>query len=171
MNDLLKQLTLTADNWAKLGAPALCERFIARNGQCFKGRKLPRSIKRGTPKQCFENSTHLVIDRDGLRYVEGYAMREDICFPFLHAWCIDRDGRVVDVTLTEPEKYQYVGIVLTRTKLLAEMMKNTYYGVLDSGLGLNAKFMFARDPELEGIVRAVTEDKINWNRLLKENAA
>ena len=116
MNDLHKILTNQAEQWAMLGAPALCERFIARNGQCFEGRKLPKGFRRGTPKACFQNAT-LLADRQRACDVEGYAMNPDLPFPFLHAWCINVAGQVVDVTLKEPEKYQYVGIVLTRKEL------------------------------------------------------
>jgi len=63
-------------NWGKLGAPALCERFVLNNGWVFKGRKLPKSYERGPPKNCFQNAADLAAqNRTRLRYVEGYAMR------------------------------------------------------------------------------------------------
>jgi hypothetical protein len=162
MNDLHKILTNQAEQWAMLGAPALCERFIARNGQCFEGRKLPKGFRRGTPKACFQNATLLADRHTGLRYVEGYAMNPDLPFPFLHAWCINVAGQVVDVTLKEPEKYQYVGIILTRKELWDALKASGIYGVLDTGRGLNHEWMFARDLELEPIIRAIPD---NWNAM------
>ena len=160
MNDLYQMLMATTEQWAMLEAPALPERFILRNGRCFTGRKLPAGFKKGKIKQCFQNSTLLLDTRAGrrLRYVEGFFMRSDLCFPIMHAWCIDEDDQVVDVTLDRPEECQYVGFVMSRNELWDEITKTECYGVLDTGFGLNHKFMFARDPELEEIVRGVAKN-------------
>jgi hypothetical protein len=47
------------------------------------------------------------------------------------------------------------------------LLKTEYYGVLDTGRGLNTRFMFAKDPGLESIVRAVPQNAINWDRMLE----
>jgi hypothetical protein len=95
LTDLLKERVAM---WAELGNPALGERFTLRNGKAYKGRKLPtNSYRRGEMKQCFSNSANLVQGQRRLRYVEGYAMRDSLAYPFHHAWCLNGAGGVVEV--------------------------------------------------------------------------
>mgnify|MGYP001012730423 FL=1 len=48
------------------------------------------------PKRCFVNAARLAATRrDELQYVEGWAWGK---VPLHHAWCVDRDGNVVDPT-------------------------------------------------------------------------
>jgi len=51
-----------------------------------------------TPKQCFDNAYWLASSRVGLRYVEGYATS---VIPILHAWCVDGNDQVIDLTWRE----------------------------------------------------------------------
>jgi len=147
--ELLKNLIGTRDAWATIGAAALGERFVIRNGKEYVGRKKPKRYRLGTPKQCFQNATHLVTDHTDLRYVEGYAMHKDIQFPFLHAWAIDPVGRVIDITLREPEDYEFMGIALTRHQLWQALHKKQVYGLFDHGFGMNYQWMFEVDPGLK----------------------
>lgn len=142
-------LTEVRDGWATVCAPAIGERFVLRNGKEFVGRKKPKRFKQGQPKNCFQNTTHLVTDDIGLRYVEGYVTRDDLPIPILHAWAIDAKNRVIDITLKEPEKYHYMGVVVTRKELYKELHRNKVYGLFDHGLGMNVDWMFRRDPGLK----------------------
>lgn len=158
-----------AEGWALIGAPALMERFVLRNGQVCKGGKLPTGYRRGRAKQCFMNSIKLVTRKPGLRYVEGYTMGDEIPFLIHHGWALDADDRVIDVTLPEPDRYQYIGIVMTRERMLDEVSRLDVYGVLDTGCGLNADFMFRHDPPLEAIVKKVIADGKNYRAILQSN--
>jgi len=159
MTNLRAYLQQMADNWAKLGAPALMERFVLRNGDEFEGRKLPKGYRLGTPKECFYNAAMLVLDKPGLRYVEGYVWREGLPLAIHHAWVIDAKGRVIDNTLRDPERCQYMGVGYIRAELWNELQKNQYYGLLDSGMGLNADLMFRIDPDLKDMVEAVMQGR------------
>ena len=44
---------------------------------------------------CFENAAKLAMSHRELTYVEGYATS---FIPLHHAWCVTKDGRVVDPT-------------------------------------------------------------------------
>lgn len=155
MSNLRDYLQQMATNWARLGAPALMERFIVRNGDEYEGRRLPKGYKRGTPKECYSNAARLVFDKPGLRYVEGYVWRNDLPLAIQHAWCIDAKGRVIDVTLKDPERCQYMGIACIRGELWEELQKTGYFGLLDSGFGLNTDWMFKIDPDLKDIAEGI----------------
>jgi len=172
MHALHQQLKATAEQWAMLGAPALCERFVLRNGKEFDGAKRPKKYRRREMKQCFMNTTHLVSENGDLRYVEGFAMAKDFPFVFLHAWAIDANDQVIDVTLRNPENYLYMGVVLTRLELHKELRKLEVYGLMDQGMGLNAEWMFRVDKELQAEVEAVMATgpmkMRKWRELAKE---
>lgn len=51
--------------------------------------------ERGEVKQCFANAQRLAMAHHDLTYVEGYALS---IIPIHHAWCVDAEGRVLDVT-------------------------------------------------------------------------
>lgn len=141
-------LTQTVNNWAAIGHPALMERFILRNGKEYTAQ--PYTGKRGTPKQCYENATHLHVGT----YAEGYMWRGDLPILIQHAWRV-LDGKVIDPTLDRPEECQYMGIELDAGELFKELDRNKVYGVLDFGHGINHEFMFKRDPELRAIVDSI----------------
>jgi hypothetical protein len=159
MTALRAYLQQMADNWAQLGAPALMERFILRNGDEYEGRPLPKGYKLGTPKECYCNAATLVFQRPGLRYVEGYVWREGLPLAIQHAWCIDAKGRVIDNTLQDTERCQYMGIGVIRAELWEELQKTGYYGLLDTGMGLNTNWMFRIDPDLKDIVEGIVRGR------------
>jgi hypothetical protein len=71
------------------------EHFIVEHGEWFEPIPLPREYSYGRWKRCFLNSLELVAEHDGLTYVEGYASH---LLPIHHAWCVDAQGRLIDVT-------------------------------------------------------------------------
>lgn len=103
-------------------AYACIEEFVLRHGNSFAPHPLTREVAQHLrrPKECFGNSYLLARGSGGdLRYVEGYALGQ---FPMPHAWCIDSENRVVDVTwaTTLGVGVAYFGVVFdicrTRTR-------------------------------------------------------
>lgn len=83
------------------------EDFVLKEGQVFYDFSVLQPkigvesvISPGVPKHCFENSYRAArtSQKKGprLRYVEGWAY--NIIMPVHHAWCIDEEERIVDVT-------------------------------------------------------------------------
>lgn len=75
------------------------EDFVLREGQSFErfSERQPR-YQEGQWKMCFTNSFRLASrSRGRLRYVEGFALCTTP-IPIHHAWCIDEEDAVVDVT-------------------------------------------------------------------------
>jgi hypothetical protein len=64
----------------------------------------------GTPKACFANS-RFAAKRFRWRYVEGEA---NYIIPVHHAWCVDENDQVQEVTWREPGNL-YFGVVFTPT--------------------------------------------------------
>jgi hypothetical protein len=83
-------------------------------------------------KQCFKNSTTGMWDGWELEYYEGYAFHTEIQFAFMHAWNV-KDGKVIDLTLKNPEEYEYYGVKFTPEQIWKEQLKHGVYGMLDIG--------------------------------------
>lgn len=135
--------------WEPLSMPATLQRFVLKHGQAFFGVKRPRGKRRRTAKQCFRNAALLTMERPSLyTYYEGYAMDNNIEFPFLHAWNVNIEtNEVVDLTLRNPENYQYLGIEFSEEIVARELVKNQVYGLLDIGI-LNVPLLREIDDEL-----------------------
>lgn len=143
------------DGFARLGHPALVERFILRNGGAVQqAAKLPKRYAYGPKRQCFMNATQLVLRAPTLEYVEGFVMLPALPLPIHHAWTVSPAGSAYDNTLPDTTGCQYLGVTFSREELRAAMRASGVYGLLDTGRGVNARLIFARDPELEGIVAA-----------------
>ena len=90
------------------------EALVLELGQPWEPAPLPKGVRRGQMKACYENAARLVARRPALRYVEGYAIPQIDDFRGIavqHAWAVDPEGRVVDPTWPEPERSAYVGLV------------------------------------------------------------
>ena len=103
--------------------------FVLKNGIPFISQKLPKGYKRGIVKECYTNAYRLAIDED-LVYVEGYAYSGLI--PVLHAWCLDKDDKVIDPTWENPEDCGYFGIPIDEKYLIGTVMAKGTYGVIDN---------------------------------------
>jgi hypothetical protein len=156
MLTLQNQLQQLVDGWEAIGHSALLERFVLRNGKAFAPGK--RIGRKGKAKECFKNATDFVLRHRDSIYVEGYVTIPTISFPILHAW-VTLDGKaVMDPTLDASEEgRQYFGISFTRETLLKEILQNKYYGLLDTGVGLNARLIFGMDPELQGTHKRISK--------------
>ncbi len=116
------------------------EKFVIAHGTDHIPQRKPKSFRRGRRHNCFQNSTHLVLKHEELRYVEGFGLRTGMPIALLHAWCIDPEGRVIDITWTDPETCYYRGIVIEREMLYSELVRLGHYGLLD-GMAPNLVLM------------------------------
>jgi hypothetical protein len=93
--------------------------------------KLPPGFARMKQNACFSNAQELVLRREGLRYVEGEAWKDGMLFPCHHAWVINEDDQVIDVTWTRREQSPrvYRGAVVADRDELKEhlIMKGAEY--------------------------------------------
>jgi len=64
-----------------------------------------------TAKECFSNAITISIEH-GLTYVEGFVMSEQLSIPIHHAWCVDLNDDIVEITLRlrPGDTYWYAGI-------------------------------------------------------------
>jgi len=106
--------------------------MIETKGQEWKAAALPPDVERGEPSQCFMNATHLMMERPDLDYCEGIAYSQDVGggFAFLHAWCVDKDGTVIDPTWAHPEGSRYFGVKYDRKAYLKHIMRTKLFGVV-----------------------------------------
>jgi hypothetical protein len=95
--------------------------YVLTNGQFFPPQPVPRDVLRMPVTYCFANASWLVKHfPDRFRYVEGFALGElDIS---LHAWCLDRENRVIDPTWGN---CQLVGIGLAYFGVVFDLTTNT----------------------------------------------
>lgn len=113
--------------------PTYCciEEFVMENGREFEapGRWPDEPAQRGPMGQCFMNATSLALHSD-LAYVEGYAVKADLPFPLLHAWCVDEAGSVIDPTWGDGGLCYY-GVCFSDNYLKRIINERGYYGLLD----------------------------------------
>jgi hypothetical protein len=98
--------------------------FVLRHGRSF---EYGRTEIYGAEKQCFCNAALLALDNPDLTYCEGYVE----CFiPIEHAWCIDKQGRVIETTLRSQERVgKYFGVPIKTDFLRRQMLADERYGV------------------------------------------
>lgn len=99
------------------------EAFVLAHGRPWPWRPPPADLAWGRPRRCFENAATLagaLPERFG--YVEGFASGPMLPLAVQHAWCVDREGFVVDITW-RGEGAAYFGVPFRRAslgKVLAE---------------------------------------------------
>lgn len=104
--------------------------LLLRHGQYVPGRALPDEYAhlQGPVQACFDNALNAVLADPTLRYMEGVYATGTSYFT-THAWAVDQDGRLVEVTypsrelegyhhgasrmpIMPPEHWAYWGVVL-----------------------------------------------------------
>jgi len=94
------------------------------------GKSYPNILKHyytmGEKKQCYQNSFHLALESN-LTYCEGFAVSGGVGIPFEHAWCIDKDENVIDVTWSDG--VEYYGIAFSTQFVLKRAEKTKIYGI------------------------------------------
>lgn len=84
--------------------------------------------RKGTIKQCFMNAFRLATEEPHkYTYVEGYAAN---IIPVHHAWCVNRDGHVIDPTWKDGGK-AYYGIPFNVEYVWKMAGRRRIYGILD----------------------------------------
>lgn len=135
---LTKKLEFKIHSMKILGADPRCvfvEQFVMDHASLRHGRPLGKPYEYGPQKECFSNAARLALDHPyALTYAEGYAGREDLPIEFRHAWCVDRDGLVVDPTWRGvTERDEYLGVQIPLQMLLEIQTRTEQYGVLWTG--------------------------------------
>jgi len=85
------------------------EELILDRGIEMEHAPLLEDIDRGMPKSCYHNCFQLLKDNLDLTYCEGYALYSELPLPLIHAWLVDEDGKVIDLTWDEPDTV-YLGV-------------------------------------------------------------
>lgn len=126
------------------------EEFVLREGEAMAlTRKDPR-VKRGTPKECFSNSTHYVLEHPDHTYVEGFVLSPKVPIAIHHAWTVNKAGLVIDPTLEWRKGSAYFGVKFATEDLLRRIRASGYYGLYcadgirlsDLVLGLDPDFPY-----------------------------
>lgn len=90
---------LKTRRYKRLNGYICVDDFILQHGKAMpvNGNLLPQGVERGPKGYCYFNAAELTRrDPCNFIYCEGYA--DGGAFPLLHAWCITRQGLVVDPT-------------------------------------------------------------------------
>jgi len=108
--------------------------WILDHGMDFTYQPLPSDYRYGEVKHCFMNSFNLMMSNPDLIYCEGYGSG---IIPVHHAWCITRDGEVIDSTW-RPDMVcdgTFLGVPMDREFVYESVMCNGWYGILDNWEG------------------------------------
>ena len=105
--------------------------YLKKHGQEYEAQPLPKGIKKGVMKQCYMNATKLAISKPDLTYVEGIAYTPKLpgMMAVAHAWVVDKAGKVIDNTWSDPHESQYFGVPVPTTRLEMWMLKTKVYGI------------------------------------------
>lgn len=118
----------------------MIERVVYTIGIDCISQSLPSKYKSGRPNACFMNTSMVVHRHKNLRYCEGFACRIGFSYPIHHAWAIDGENRVIDVTWTDPEKGVYIGVPFTY-KEWDDYTGINSASIFDTGRGLNIQIL------------------------------
>jgi len=109
---------------------------LLRYGRLFKHvQSPPEWLPKGPMGQCFANSARAlmpyVCDKiPPYYYAEGYALEPVHGIYFEHAWLVDAQGHVIDLTWDDSENAVYYGVTFKGKFVLDAMRKTRHFGIL-----------------------------------------
>lgn len=95
---LLPEFAKGRTSWRESSNYVCMEHFILANGCYYPGIRLGKFYQPGEIKYCYDNSREALHEYPSLTYVEGYVTS---VIPIAHAWNIDGNSEVVELTLRE----------------------------------------------------------------------
>lgn len=101
--ELRRKLALTDARWADYHYKGGGD-FFLQHGRFYAGRQIPERYEHliGEEMVCFRNAAQAALAEPSLRYCEG-CYWTGFGFAAAHAWCVDPDGLLVEVTMpTDP---------------------------------------------------------------------
>lgn len=148
-SEIARAIASQIENWARIGHPAMIERFVLKHGRDMTPYP-DHPYEMGEAKECFYNAGMMAASGvTDLTYVEGFAVRPKLGLLIQHGWLMDTDGRAVDVTWKDTADCHYFGIPFDKKAMWAECKRTGYWGLLDSGRGVNVDFFLQFDPAFE----------------------
>lgn len=113
--------------WLTKGKNALYA-FLWKHGRNFPARAEDHNYPKGEPNSCFNNAWNLAMLHPELTYCEGYAMS---VIPMHHAWCVNRQGEVIETTWDE-HGADYFGVAFKTEAVRQNGMKSGLPSMLDN---------------------------------------
>ncbi len=143
--------------------------LLAYGGLMSVVRERPAYIKLGAPKHCYSNTVFGLVSQgknnpDELFYCEGFAIEAGgLWLPIQHAWLADAEGRVVDPTWEDAERYVYFGVAF-KTSFVFEMLdaNGMVPGLLDTP-ELMRRYFGSAELFAEALEELVSVGKFDWS--------
>jgi hypothetical protein len=157
-------LQAQTEGYCMLGA--LLHAYVVQRSLLFKATALPASVTSGQKRECFRNATQLAMDNIGKYvYAEGYAV-STAGLVTSHAWCVTREGEVIDPTWDKPEQCAYLGIPFSHEFLVERMQETEVYGVFGEMPSIALLATPVREM-LHPWFRAQIEERPQWPELAR----
>jgi hypothetical protein len=104
--------------------------FMLNHGRDYKVGPNTFAGPRGKTGMCYMNATLLAHNNPEMTYVEGYVATHGV--PIEHAWCVDKDGFVVETTIDGSKGHvsEYYGVPFNTRYLRKATVTNDVYGLL-----------------------------------------
>lgn len=92
---------------------------VGENFEVFPPTPKTRRLKEGN---CYANSISKM--QKGFQYVEGVITDKESNLQISHAWNIDSDGKHIDFTIMETQRFEYKGVIIPPSTLYKVGSKN-----------------------------------------------